>query len=91
MVENTYRKKLSEYVKKNLKKGYPIETLRVALINQGYIRNAIDDAIRVAVNELAKEAPVVKEKPEIEHEIIAEEPIVEEKRSFWTKIADLFR
>ncbi len=91
MVENTYRKKLSDYVKKNLKKGYPVETLRVALINQGYIRNSIDDAIRIALNELAKEAPVVKDKPQIEHEVIVEEPIVEEKKSFWKKIVDLFR
>lgn len=91
MVGNTYKLKLVEYLKRNLRKGYPLATLRVALINQGYLRNAIDEAIQIAVNELAKEAPVIKEKPEIEHEVIVEEPMVEEKKSFWKKIADFFR
>ncbi|MDD5012718.1 MAG: hypothetical protein PHQ66_03705 [Candidatus Nanoarchaeia archaeon] len=90
MVENTYRARLVEYIKRNLRKKYPIETLRIALINQGYMRNAVDEAIKVAVNEMAKEAPVIKEKPEIEHEVIVEEPLVE-KKSLWQKIVDFFK
>lgn len=90
MVENTYRTRLVEYIKRNLRKKYPIETLRIALINQGYMRNSVDEAIKVAVNELAKEAPVIKERPEIEHEVLTEEPIVE-KKSFWKKIVDFFK
>jgi len=90
MVENTYKARLVEYLKKNLRKKYPIETLRIALVNQGYMRSVVDEAIKVAVNELAREAPVIKEKPEIEHEIISEEPLVE-KNSFWKKIVDFFK
>jgi hypothetical protein len=90
MVDNTYRTRLVEYIKRNLKKKYPIETLRIALINQGYMRNSVDEAIKVAVNEMAKEAPIIKEKPEIEHEVIAEEPVTE-KKSFWQKIVSFFK
>jgi len=91
MVENTYKTRLVEYIKKNLRKKYPIETLRIALINQGYMRNSVDEAIKVAVNEMAREAPVIREKPEIEHEVLTEESIVEEKKSFWKKIIGWFK
>jgi len=90
MVENTYKVKLVEYIKRNLKKNYPIETLRVALINQGYVRTTVDEAIKVAVNEMAREAPLIREKPEIEHEVITEEPLIE-KKSFWQKIVGFFK
>jgi len=94
MVDNPYRLKLVEYLKKNLRKGYPVDTLRIALINQGYLRTTIDESLKEAINELAKEAPTIKEKPQIEHEIIAETPdeeIVVEKKSFWKKITSWFK
>jgi len=90
MVENFYKRKLVEYIKKNMRKNYSIETLRIALINQGYVRPTVDEAIKIAVNEMARDLPAIKEKPEIEHEIISEEPVVE-KKSFWKKIADFFK
>jgi hypothetical protein len=89
MVENTYRLKLVEYLKKNLKKSYPVDTLRIALINQGYSRSTIDEALKDAMNEMAKEAPTMKEKPQIEHEVVEvvpEEVPVVEKKSFWKKL-----
>lgn len=92
MVENLYRRKLVEYLKKNLRKGYPVETLRVALINQGYARPTIDEAIKIALGEMAKEAPVIREKPQIEHEVIVEEINPENNRkSLWKKIMDFFK
>lgn len=95
MDEDTYKLKLIEYLKKNLKKGYPIDTLRIALINQGYLRVTIDEAMKEAINELAKDAPAIKEKPQIEHEIYTEEPKEEipiiEKKSFWEKITSFFK
>ncbi len=88
MVENTYKVKLVEYVKRNLKKGYPVDTLKIALINQGYIRSTVDEAIQEAMKQMASEAPIIKEKPEIEHEIIVEEEEqpVPEKKSFWKRL-----
>ena len=85
MVENTYRTRLVEYVKRNLKKGYPVDTLKIALVNQGYMRPTVDEAVQEAMKQMAIEAPVIKEKPEIEHEIIVEEPVVE-KKSFWKRL-----
>jgi beta-lactamase regulating signal transducer with metallopeptidase domain len=89
MVENFYRRKLVEYIKKNLRKGYPIETLKVALVNQNYSRPIIEEAVAVAMKEMASEAPALKEKPVIEHEIIVDEPN-SEKKSFWKKLFGFF-
>ena len=91
MVENSYKRKLVEYIKKNMRKNYNVETLRIALINQGYVRTMVDEAIIIAVNEMAKEAPVLKDKPEIEHEIIVDEPVVVEKESIWKRIVGWFK
>jgi hypothetical protein len=85
MVENTYRTRLVDYIKKNLRKGYPTDTLKIALINQGYMRPMVDEAIQEAIKQMASEAPVIKEKPEIEHEVIVDEPVVE-KKSFWKRL-----
>jgi len=85
MVENLYRRKLVEYIKKNLRKGYPIETLRVALVNQNYSRPIIEEAVTESMKEMASEAPALKEKPIIEHEVIVDEPVIE-KKSFWKKL-----
>ncbi len=90
MVENTYKKRLVEYIKRNLKKGYPTDTLKIALINQGYMRPTVDEAFQEAIKQMASEAPVIKEKPEIEHEIIVDEPVVE-KKSFWKKLFGFFK
>jgi len=92
MVQNTYRQKLTEYLKKNLKKGYPVETLRIALINQGYSRQIIDEALKEVLNKMAAEAPVIHEKPEIEHEVIVEEQAVSPvKKSLWKKLVEFFQ
>lgn len=92
MGEESYRIKLVDYLKKNLKKGYPIDTLRIALINQGYLRATIDEALKEAINEMAKEAPTIKEKPQIEHEVVEVIPeVVVEKESFWRRITAWFR
>jgi hypothetical protein len=88
-MEGTYKKKIIDYIKKNTKKGYPVATLRFALINQGYLRTMVDEAIEQAMKELAKEAPVLKDKPQIATEVIAEEPVVEKKKSWWKRLFGL--
>ena len=66
----TTRQKLTEYIKKNMSKGYTSESLRWALINQRHSRVDVDKAIAQANKELAEQAPVVeKEKPKIKHEL----------------------
>ena len=85
-MEGTYKRKIIDYFKRNAKKGYPVQTLKFALINQGYLRPMVEEAMEQAMKEMAKEAPVLKEKPQIEHEVVVEEPVVEKKKSWLAKI-----
>ncbi len=87
MVEDAYKRKIIEYYKKNIAKGYTSEALKWALINQGYSKIIIEKAFNEADKELAKKAPILKEKPEIKHEIIDEHnhPIII-KKPWWKRI-----
>lgn len=85
-----YVGELSLYIKKNLKKGYTKESLKWALVNQGHSKLEVDKAIRKAEEEMAREAPVLKTKPEITYDIVEpKNAIVEEKKSFWRKLFGL--
>lgn len=63
-------KEIVQYIKKNLKKGYTKESLKWALVNQGYSNFEIRRAIKKADQELASQAPTLKTKPIIKYEII---------------------
>jgi hypothetical protein len=85
-----YKNKFTEYFKKNLKKGYTEESLRWALVNQGYSRTLIDAALERTHKELAEEAPILKEKPVINYEVLDEnDKPVEVKRPWWKRIFGL--
>ena len=86
MREAEYRRKIVDYIKKNVKKGYPMESLKWALVKQGYSRTVVDIALKEAHAELAREAPALKEKPVITHEVISEEPV---KKSWWKRFFGL--
>jgi hypothetical protein len=89
MVEGNPVKKLAMYLEKNITKGYTEDSLRFALMNQGYSRSLIERAFDLLHLELAKKAPVIKEKPIIKHQIIDEnnQPI-EIKKPWWKQIFD---
>jgi len=70
MASDGYRLRIVNYLSKNISKGYNQETLKWALINQGYSRIIVEDALEEVNKELAKKAPVLKEKPEIKYEIL---------------------
>ncbi|MFH1787646.1 MAG: hypothetical protein ABH811_02550 [archaeon] len=80
-------RRLVEYFKKNLAKGYTIDSLKWALINQGYSKIEINRAVEQVNKELAKKAPIVKEKPIIKYEILDEHdnPIVI-KKPWWKRV-----
>jgi hypothetical protein len=83
-----YKKQLVDYFKKNISsKKYDADTLKFALYNQGYSRVAVDSAYDIAVKDMAKTAPVLKEKPVIKHEIydMNDNPINVEPMGFWEK------
>ena len=83
----TYKRKLINYFKKNLRKGYTSDSLRFALMSQGYSRIVVEDALKIANQELAVKAPVLKEKPKIKYEIIDEyDKPIQIKKPFWKRI-----
>lgn len=87
MGETVHIRRIAEYFKKNIKKGYTPDSLKWALINQGYQRFSVEKAIELANQEMAKEAPVLEDKPIIKHEIIDEAgQSIEVKKSWWKRI-----
>ena len=73
------------YIKRNLKKGYTKESLKWALLNQGYSKFEIERSLRKVDFELAQEAPPLEAKPIIKREIINKRPH-EEKKGFWRRL-----
>jgi hypothetical protein len=90
MTNFEYKDRIVDYLKKNLKKNYTLDSLKLALIRQGYSRVAIEKAIEQVHKELARKAPILKEKPKIKYNIIDENdnPITI-KKSFWKRIFGL--
>jgi phage tail protein X len=90
MEREGYKRKIIDYFKKNLVKGYTVDSLKWALINQGYPRTTIEIALEQANKELAEKAPVLKEKPVISYEIIDEydKPITI-KKPWWRRLLRL--
>lgn len=90
MRETEQRKKLVNYIHSNLKKGYTLESLRWALINQDYSRALVDKAIEEANQEMANKAPLVEDKPKISYEVMNEfnQPVTIEK-PWWKRMFGL--
>jgi hypothetical protein len=79
------KRNLIDYFKKNLKKGYTADSLKWALIRQSYSRSLVEEAMTIANKELSEEAPVLKDRPEIKHEIV-DDSQSEPKKSFWKRL-----
>ncbi len=89
-MRRTSKEQLMDYFKRNLKKSYTPDTLKWALINQGYSRVVVEGSLEEAQKEIAKEAPVFKEKPVIKYDILDDEdnPITF-KKPWWKRIFGL--
>ncbi len=84
------KRKLVDYFKKNLSKGYTLDSLQIALINQNYSRAIIESAIEQVNRELAQEAPILKEKPVIKYELLDEDnKIITIKKPWWKRLFGL--
>jgi SOS response regulatory protein OraA/RecX len=64
---------LADHIKKNLQKGYTVDSLRFSLLQQGYSRTTVEKAIDIANKQLAMQAPKMQEKPVIKYEVLDEE------------------
>lgn len=74
---------LADYFKKNLSKGYTLDSLKFSLLNQGYSRISVNKAIELANQQLAAVAPPMKEKPQIIYRAI---PDMEEEPGFFKRL-----
>lgn len=81
-----YMDEISEYIKKNLKKGYTKDSLKWALIGQGHSKMEVEKAMKKVEIELAKRAPILNTRPEIKMEIVEPNNAWIEKRSWWKRI-----
>jgi len=61
---------IADYVKRNIAKGYTIDSLKFSLMSQGYSRISVEKAIELANEQLAQKAPILKEKPQITYKVI---------------------
>ena len=86
MVEESknYLNEIADYIKKNLKKGYTKESLKWALVNQGYSKIEVEKALRKVDLDMGREAPVLNAQPKINYEVIPIEENQEEK-PFWKR------
>ncbi len=84
MIKTRYIEELSEYIKKNLKKGYTMDSLRWALIDQGHSKMEVSKAIKKVEDDLIREAPILKTTPDITYEVVV--PVDENaNKPFWKR------
>ncbi len=82
-----YRKNIVEYLKKNLKKGYTLESLKWALIGQGYSKSSVERSVNELNKELARKAPSLKESPKITYEVLDENNnAISLKKPWWKRL-----
>ena len=86
MRKTDYKNQLVDYFKKNLNKGYTSESLKFALMSQGYPRTAITEAWDQANKELSVTVPKFREKPKIEYQVLDEHNKPFKRRSFWKRL-----
>ncbi len=82
---------LVEYLQRNLKKGYKLEDLRWALINQGYSRINIESAIKHVTEIREAQMPKKPVVSEVKQEPVhVEMPQVNEEKGLWHKFKGFF-
>lgn len=71
------------YIEKNMKKGYSMDSLRWALVNQKYSKIEIDKAIKI----IEARTPKKEEPKVIPMQEVKQEPIViPEKKGFFSRL-----
>lgn len=83
--DKTSGEEIAEYLRKNAKKGYTLESLKWALVRQGHARAEVEKVIKKVEAEMARESSAPQVKPQVTLEPAAVQP-VEEKKSFWKRM-----
>ncbi len=66
------RRNMIDHVKRNIQKGYTLNSLKWAMVGQGYSKAEVNYILEMAEKELKKESPKPeekKEKPKIKYEL----------------------
>ncbi len=84
-----YIGELASYIRKNLKKGYTLDSLKTALLSQGHSQMEVSKAVKRAESDLAREAPVLETTPDITYEVLEPEDAIVEKKSWWKRLFGL--
>lgn len=88
--DSTYLNQLTDYIKKNLKKGYTKDSLRWALIEQGNSKMEVEKAFLRVDKEFAQEAPILRTRPIIKYEVVEPKDYPAEE-SFSSKVSGFFK
>ena len=86
--EKDYIQQLANYVKKNLVKGYSLDSLRWALVRQGRNRTEVEKAIMLAQEQMAAAAPRFQPSRVI---IEKKEEKAEKKKGLFARFVDWFK
>jgi SOS response regulatory protein OraA/RecX len=95
-LEKSQNQQLADHIKRNLAKGYTIESLKYSLLQQGYSRTSIEKSIEIANKQMAQEAPKMVEKPVIKFQTIddsemAQKVASQEEGGFFKKLFGWFK
>ena len=88
MEKEGYIANIVRYIEKNITKGYTPDSLKWALLSQGYTRSEFEKAMKIVTENQAKRLPPMKEKPIIKIE--TEPPIHEKKKSLFGRVKSWF-
>ena len=96
-LEKSQNQQLADHIKRNLSKGYTIESLRYSLMQQGYSRTSVEKAIQIANKQMAETAPKMVEKPVIRYQTVDDEDMAakvanqDESQGFFKKLFGWFK
>jgi len=89
----TKNQELADYIKRNLEKGYDLDSLKYSLLSQGYSRTSVKNAIELAEKQIITNLPKIEE-PRVEvidsDELKRKVELDEQNESFFTKIKRFF-
>ena len=83
--KESYMGEILDYLERNMSKGYSLESLKWALVQQGYSKLEVEKAMQQINKKLSIKPKVEEAKPEITYQ---SEPIIPEpeKKSFWGRL-----
>ena len=90
--ESLHVRKIADYIKRNIGKGYTTESLKWALINQRYSRFEVDKGMELATKEMADQAPKLSQKPIIKYEAMDGDEVIASSPpqvSWWKRLLGL--